>query len=503
MDNAPKETYQQIARKATRGIGWNYLSFGSTKLLSLLTLSILARLLPPENFGLVALATLTMDYLSVISDLGFGAALIQRREHVKEAANIAFLINLLANSALTLIIFLTAPLVAAFFREPQVTAVLRWLSLTFLIKATGSIHSVLLARELNFKKKIVPDLGNTLFKGILSIGLALSGFGVWALVAGQLAGIMVMSALLWYLVPWRPGFTWDTRLAKELFSYGISIMGTNTLSKWEDNFDYLVIGRIFNAATLGIYTIAYRLPEMLILSTMWAMTAVLFPAFSALQDEKEALKKGFLSTIRFVSLLVTPLCLGMAVAADPLVRVAFGDQWIDSIPILRVISLYTLVASIGFHAGDVYKAMGRPDILFKISLPLFPIRLLFLWVGAQYSPLGVAYAHLSAEAIHLIINLVVMRKIINVRLIEFILELKALLGGAALISFTIPALYYTQDAASIIRLAIAVTAGAIGYLGTIWFVERKSLISALDALGFSYMRAKKNDSGASPGRNVP
>lgn len=492
MGDAPnKEKYQEIARKATRGMGWNYLSFGGTKLLSLVTLSILARLLPPENFGLVALATLTMDYLSIISDLGFGAALIQRKDNVKEAANIAFLINLLANSALTLIIFLAAPLAAAFFREPQVTVVLRWLGLTFLIKATGSIHGVLLARELNFKKKIIPDLGNAVFKGILSIGLALSGFGVWALVVGQLAGIMVMSVLLWYLVPWRPSFTWDTHLAKELFAYGFSIMGVRALSAWEDNFDYLIIGRIFNATTLGIYTIAYRLPEMLILSTMWAMTAVLFPAFSALQDEKDALKKGFLSTIRFVSLLVTPLCLGMVVTADPLVRVVFGDQWIDSIPILQVISLYTLMVSIGFHSGDVYKAIGRPDILFKISLPLFPLRLLFLWVGAQYSPLGVAFAHLSIEIIYLIINIVMMRKIINITLIEFILELKAFLGGAVLILFTITALYYTQGAASIIRLMVAITAGAIGYLGTMWFVERKSLISALEALGFSYIRVKE------------
>lgn len=494
MNNSSEEKYQEITEKATRGAGWNYLTFGSTKILTLVTLSILARLLPPEDFGLVALATLTMDYLAVISDLGFGAAVIQRKGNIKEAANIAFTINLLANITLTIIIFLVAPLAADFFREPQVTPILRWLSLTFVFKAAGSIHNVLLERELNFKRKIIPELGSSIFRAIISIGLALSGFDVWALVIGQLAGVAATSILLWMLVPWKPSFTWHAGTARELFSFGFSIMGINALSAWEDNFDYLIIGRIFNAAALGVYTIAYRLPETLIMNTMWVLTAVLFPAFSALQDDKDSLKRGLLTTIRYVQLLITPLCLGMVIAADPLIRVAFGEQWVGAIPILRVISLYTLVTSISFHAGDVYKAIGRPDILLKLAIPMVPLRLVALWIGAQYSILGVAYAHLGVEIISTAINLIILRRMINITFFEVVRELKAFVGGGVLALFAIPALHLTEAYAPIFRLIIVTIAGGIGYIGTIWIIERRSLMAALRMLGVTYFNEKEDES---------
>jgi O-antigen/teichoic acid export membrane protein len=493
MNDSSEEKYYEITEKATRGAGWNYLIFGSTKFLTLITLAILARLLPPEDFGLVALATLTMDYLSVISDLGFGAAVIQRKGNIKEAANIAFTINLLANIALTVVIFLAAPLAASFFREPQVTLILRWLSLTFMFKAAGSIHNVLLERDLNFKRKIVPELGSSIFRAAISISLALSGFGVWALVVGQLAGVAATSLLLWYLVPWKPNFSWHAGTARELFSFGFSIMGINALSAWEDNFDYLIIGRIFNTTALGVYTIAYRLPETLIMNTMWVLTAVLFPAFSALQDDKDSLKRGLLTIIRYVQLLITPLCLGMVIAADPLIRVAFGEQWVGAIPILRVISLYTLVTSISFHAGDVYKAIGRPDILLKLAIPIVPLRLVALWIGAQYSILGVAYAHLGVEVISTAVNLIILRRMINVTFFEIVRELKAFVGGAVLIACALPALHLTQDYAPILRLIIVTIAGGIGYMGTIWIVERRSLMAVLRMLGGTHFNDKEDE----------
>jgi O-antigen/teichoic acid export membrane protein len=483
MSEHSSKSYEEVTEKAARGMGWHYLSFGGAKFLSLITLSILARLLLPENFGLLALATLTMDYLAIIGDLGFGAALIQKKDKVIESANVAFWINILANVVLFLILFFIAPYAALFFREDELTSVLRWLSLTFVIKSFGTIHNVLLERELNFKKKLVPDLGSAIIKTIVSITLAWLGFGVWALVIGQLIGVFSTSAILWVLVSWRPKFSWDWGVVKSLFGYGLSIMSVSALTAWEDNFDYLIIGRVFDTVDLGVYMIAYRLPETLILNTMWVMTGVLFPAFSALQHDKEALRKGFLSTVRYVEMLVTPLCLGMFVVADPLIRVFFGEQWVEAIPILRIISLYTLIISIGFHAGDVYKAIGRPDILLKISIPLFPLRLICLWVGAQYSLLGVAYGHLVAEIISTTVNIIVVRRMINVSFFEIMRELKAFLGGAVLIMCTLPVVLLTDGFLPIYQLILSVLAGGVGYLLTLWFVERKSFIGLVGLLG--------------------
>lgn len=483
--------YKEITRKATHGMAWNYLSFGSGKILNLVTISILAHILPPENFGVVALATLTMDYLSVINDLGLGAALIQRKRAVEDSANTAFLLNLLSSTLLTLITILVAPLAANFFHEPQVTPILRWLGLTFMFNAAGSVHNVLLQRELNFRKKIFPDLGHTVVKAAISIGLALSGFGVWSLVIGQLAGTIIQSIILWVVLPWRPKLIWNASIAKELFQYGFSIMGNNAISVWEDSFDYFIIGLIYTPTALGIYTLAYRLPQTLVLNILWIMTAVLFPAFSSLQDQAEVLKRSFLSIVRYVELLVTPLCLGMFIAADPLIRVAFGEQWVDAIPILRVLSLYVWVVSIGFHVGDIYKAIGRPDILIKISIPMFVVRIFLLWLGAQYSLVGVAIAHLAAGIISATLRYFVAAHFLKLTIIDIVRELTSFVCGIGLLALALPALYLTANSAPLTQLIVVVICGAAGYLGVVWLIERNSVLDALKILGLRSSTAAK------------
>jgi O-antigen/teichoic acid export membrane protein len=470
-------------------MGWNYLSFGASKAVNLVTLSILAHLLSPANFGLVALAALTMDYLSVFSDLGLGAALIQRKQNVEESAGTALFLNVAANGVLTLLLIAISPLVASFFHEPQVVPVLSCLSLTLLLNSLGSVHNVLLQRQLQFKKKLIPDLGASLVKAIVSIAMALAGFGVWALVAGQLVASAVTSVLWWVVIPWRPQLTWRSAIAKELFRYGVSIMGNNALSAWQDSFDYLIIGRFYDATALGIYTIAYRLPETLVITTLWVMTSVLFPTFSALQDAKDALKRSFLVTVHYVELLVTPICLGMVLAADPIIRVAFGDQWLDAVPLLRVLALYAWVMSIGYHAGDIYKAMGRPDILVKTGLPLFILRLVALWIGAKYSLLGVAVAHLAVEVVSVVVRLALMHRMIDVSILELTREMTALIGAVGLAALAVPALYFTADLAPLVRLIITVFAGALGYLGVIWAIEGKSLRDALRMMGILHSPA--------------
>lgn len=483
MADLSTQDYKEITKRATHSMGWNYLSFGASKAINLITLSILAHLLVPDNFGLVALAALTMDYLTVLSDLGLGAALIHRRQNVEESAGTAFILNVAANSVLTLILIGISPFVASFFHEPRVIPVLSALSFTLFLNSLGSVHNVLLQRQLEFKRKLIPDLGASLVKAILSISMALTGFGVWALVAGQLIASVVTTILLWVVIPWRPQLAWKPAIAKELFRYGISIMGNNALSAWEDSFDYLIIGRFYNTTALGIYTIAYRLPETLIITTLWIMTSVLFPTFSALQEARDQLKRSFLATVRYVEFLVTPVCFGMIIAADPIIRVAFGEQWEGAVPLLRVLALYAWIMSIGFHAGDVYKAAGRPDILIKTSFPIFLLRLLALWIGARYSLLGVALAHLVVETVSLIVRSVIMRRMIGVTALDLIRELRALIAAVALAALAIPALYLTAPLSPVVRLLVTIFAGGVGYLAVAWMLEGKALRGALQTMG--------------------
>jgi len=337
---------------------------------------------------------------------------------------------------------------------------------------------------MGFGKKLIPDMGNTLVKGGLSIAFAIMGFGAWSLVYGQLAGITVATILLWVVVPWRPRFMFDGDLARELFQYGFSVMTDRAFTILGDSFDYLLIGLHYyqDKAALGIYALAYRLPDLLIINTLSVLAVVFFPAFSSIQNQQDLLRKSFLSSLRYVQLLVTPLCLGMLVAAEPIIRVIFGDQWLQAVPLMQVLSLYALVLSIGFHVGDIYKAIGRPDILLKLAIPILLVRLTALWIGSQYSLIGIATGHLVAASIELVIRAIVTTRVIQVTLLEMLKQLTAFIAGIVLLALAIPALYFTRDALPIVQLIVVSVAGAIGYVGAVWVLERDAVLKGLSIL---------------------
>jgi PST family polysaccharide transporter len=472
-----------IGKKVAKNAGWNYLSFGLGKVLNIVSFSIIAHLLTPELYGLFALATLAIDYLSILNDFGLGAALIHRREDIEEASNTAFTFNLLIGITLTLIVIVTAPYVAIFFDEPLVIPILRWLGITFAINALGSIHRARLRRELRFGKSIIPELSSTVVKIGLSIGFAIKGFGAWSLVYGQLAGVSVNAVLLWIVFPWIPRLTLNLKLMTQLFKYGFSIMTDSAFTTVADSFDYVLIGRFYDKSALGIYQIAYRLPELLVINTLSVLAVVFFPAFASIQNQTEELRKTFLSVVRYVQLLVTPICLGMFIAAEPIVLALMGEQWIQAIPIIRILCLYTLVLSIGYHSGDVFKAIGRPDILLKLALPIFFIRLTAIWIGAQYSLIGIACGHLAASVIELIIRSIVTIKVIKVSPLDILKQLTAFIAGFVLLALAVPTLYLTRELTPWPRLIITIIAGAIGYVSIVWFLERATILKIIKMTG--------------------
>ena len=479
----PEPVILDLARKTLKGIGWNYLTYGAGKLLTLVTTALLAHLLTPDNFGLAAYASVAITYLTILKDLGLGAALVQRREDIEKTANTVFTLNLMVGIGITAITIMLAPLAALYFKEPLVTPMLRWLGLSILFNSLGSVHMSRLQRELNFQWKLVPTIGNTAIKSVVSIVLALLGYGAWALVFGQLAGSVVSLILVWKVFPWRPRLTIDRKTARALFKYGAIVMGEDALSVAQDDFDYLIVGRLFSQAAMGIYTLAYQIPEMLVLTLLWVISDVIFPAFSSIQNQTKDLKKSILITMRYMGLVITPICLGMIVAANPMIRVVFGEKWLDVIPIMRILALYALIFSIGFNIGDVYKAIGRPEIGMKITIPTMVFRIIVLWLGAQIGGLtGIAYGHLIAASVEVIVRLIVATRILDITFKEIFTQFTFLVGGIALLAITLPTLYITGDLLPVVRLIILIILGAIAYIGTMWFFERNLYGNVIEIL---------------------
>ncbi len=467
----------QIARKAGRGILWNFLTYGLGKLVVLVTTVILARLLTKGDLGLVAIALVAINYLSVVKDLGLGVALIQKRDNVDEAANTVFTINLILGVGLSIIVFPLAPLVATYFNDPMVTPVLRWLGLSFAINALGAIHVVLLMRELDYRRKFIPDMGNTLVKGVASIGLAYAGFGVWALVWGQIAGALASVILVWIVLPWRPRLALERKITSVLMKFGASVTVGDILGVVIDNIDYIIVGKLFGLAQLSIYTLAYRLPEMLLIGNLWVMSGVIFPAFSSIQDKVGEMRRGVLASVRLIQLIAVPISLGLLIAADPIVRVLFGEQWLEAIPVLRVLAVYAWVYSLGYHIGDVYKAIGRPDILLMLTVLTFIVIVPSIYIGSYFGLIGIAWGHLFAVLIRRVVSLTLATRFVKVSIVDIIKELKpSFLGGVVMAPVALAVLYLTTTFTPFIQLTLVVLAGAISYLVVLWWVERENLL---------------------------
>jgi O-antigen/teichoic acid export membrane protein len=471
---------REIAHKTAWGFIWNFSAYFLGKLVVLITTSILARLLAKSDFGLVTAALVAINYLSVFKDLGLGVALIQRKEDIKEAANTVFTINLFIGLALAVLVIPLAPFIAVFFRDPQVVPVLRWMGVSFVINALGSVHTNWLVRDLDYRRKLTPELGGALVKGGVSIGMAYLGYGVWSLVFGQIAGALASVLLVWMILPWRPRFTIDRNVAGSLMKFGVSVTAIDIITQITDNIDYVIVGRFFGLVPLSIYTLAYRLPEMLLIGNLWVMGGVVFPAFSSIQDRPEDLRRGFLASVRVVELFAVPICLGLLIAADPIVRVVFGDQWLEAIPVLRVLAVYAWFYSLGYHVGGFYKAIGRPDILLRLSLLTLVIIIPSLLIGARFGIIGVAVGHLVAVLIRRIISLAVATRFVNVSIMDIFGELRSsLLGAMVMGPVTLAITYLSSDLNPFLQLALIVLAGAISYLLALWGTEKENLLRLL------------------------
>ena len=289
----------------------------------------------------------------------------------------------------------------------------------------------------------------------------------------------------WLVFPCKPKIELHPDMLRSLFGFGASVVIVDAIAVATDNLDYLIIGRSLGSADLGMYTIAYRLPELLILNSLWILASVLFPAYSLLQDDRESLRRGFLSAVRYTELAIVPISLGLAIAASPIVLTIFGQKWAAAIPVLRILAIFTLVNSIAYNVGDVYKAIGRPDVLVKIELAVLVALIPTLIYLVRFGIVAVAIGHLAVACLHLVIRILVARRVVQVSLKDLVEQLRpALLAGTGLLIFALPVLQITRSLPVPIQLITVVLSGALGYFAVLWFVEREAIFIIAELIKF-------------------
>ncbi|MFW6198925.1 MAG: oligosaccharide flippase family protein, partial [Acidobacteriota bacterium] len=308
-----------LGRRAARGVVWAAASVGAGKLVALVGLVVLARLLSPSDFGLVAFALVFITYVETLGDLGAGAALIYWPDRRDDAAQVSFLVNQVTGLAWFGLSWVAAPHVAAFFQTPEGASILRVMALGLPIKYLASTHDALLQRQIDFRARTAAELGFSLVKFAVAVLLAYRGFGAWSLVWGQLAGQAVSSAALWLLVPWRPRARIPSELLGPMLRYGRGLVAVNVLAAVVHHADLVIVGRMLGARALGLYQVAGKIPEATITLLIWVSGKVLFPTLSRVHAEGGSLRRPYLEAIRYVSLLTLPAVVGLILLARPLV----------------------------------------------------------------------------------------------------------------------------------------------------------------------------------------
>ena len=475
---------RNLGKSTIQGAAWHYLTFFSGKLMVLVSTAILARLLSPDDFGVVGYALTAISFLDVISDLGIGPALIFYPEE-KRTTSTGFWLNLIIGMVIFGITWLLAPLVGLYFQDNRVVTILQVIGFVYPLRALGDTHDAVLNKRLDFGRIFLPDLMQGLTKGLASVIFALLGYGAWSLIWGYLLGTLISSLTYWLTSPWSPSPIFSWQIARDLLRYGSKIIGVDIVAIFLVNLDYLLIGRYLGASVLGLYTIAFRLPDLLILQFARILSNVLFPVYSHMRQEPGSLARGFYLSTRYLALVTVPLGLGLALVASPLTTAIFSTKWEAAAPVVQALALYTLILSLAYSTGSIYKAEGRPQILTWLGLFRLAMLLPALWwavtIAKSINMVGWMQALFALAGTTL--SLYVATRMIKLPLYKILEAISpAFMAGIIMSLGVFLVLQLSSALGAWQQLALSIPIGGLIYLASLFTFQRELVTSSLDQI---------------------
>jgi len=476
-----------VGARTLRGTAWAYGSYVAGQAMVLVSTAILARILSPSEFGLVALALIFMMLLDTVADLGLSPALVISTEaELRERANTVFAGTVALGGSLSILIAAAAPLAADFFDQPELRALLAVLGLSFLLRSLGATHYALAQKSIDFRSRTAAELAGVVTRGVTGIALALAGLGAWSLVIGYLAGSAAMTITLWSLVPWRPSGGPSRAQLPRMLRFGSTLTAVDVLAAVVSQVDYVFVGRVLGTYALGLYTLAFRLPEMLIISLAVVAGRVLFPAFAAV--DRGALDRAFLVSLRYAAIVAFPLAVGLAALAEPFVLAILGEQWLGAVDSMRVLSLYALSVAIGIPAGIAYKATGRAGVLLKLAVPRAALAVGAIALAVDQGIVAVAACQAGVATLFALIGMAIAARMLEV-------------GAAALASAMLPAVLAAAGMGAVglaiataidtpwAALGVAIPTCAAAYAGLLWILAPAAVLELRDRVAAARQRS--------------
>lgn len=450
---------------ATRkGIAWSTTTFLAGKTLTFITTIILARLLVPSEFGVVAAILIYLQVLELISDIGLAATVQYEQEKgITPRVQTAFTLNLGLSVVLCAIGVAAAPLIAGFFHVSGDTDLFRLAALNLLLRGTANIHDALLLRDLAFNRRIVSQLSGQVARAIVSIALAFAGLGAASLVFGMLAGTVVWAVVVWAITGFRPNMTIERSAVRPMVTYGGGASALEVIAVISTRADVVTIGRVLGDTALGLYTIAYRIPELIIESIAWNVSIVAFPALARKRmSDEQGMSAAALKIARYQVLYAAPLAAGLAVLATPLIVILFGPKWTEAGGVMSAIAVMVGVSAVAYPLGDVFKALGLQRVLVALSLIQLPLLIGAIVLASDAGIVAVAWVRAAEMALYTGMIVAAASRVAQIRPTQVLVAMGPGAAAAAGVALGAGAVRLAWPEIAVAPLIAGVVAGALG-----------------------------------------
>lgn len=468
------------------------ISGGSRVMIQLISLGFtiaLARLLTPDDFGLITMVAVFTGFASLLADVGLGSALIQKRDVTQEDYSTVFWTNLGLGISFTALIFIISDWIAAFYQREELSLIAKILALQFVVDAIRLVPGNQLARELHFGYVALANLLGMLCAGALAVYMALVGYGFWALAWQAVANSVVTTLVICVSCRWVPRLAFSFDSLKGLLNFSVYVFGTQMIQYGARTVDKLVAGRYLGSDAVGILGRAQTLLQLPLKNISHVVGNVMFPALSMVQEDIAKVRRVYLRSTQAIALATFPMMLGMMAVADNFVIGVLGEQWAAMIPIIRILSIAGIASSIVTITGSVYLSQGASKLQFRVNLVTRPIAIFGVVLGLPWGLVGIAVGALVAVIINTLITLSRAGSLVGLRLLDFFRALLPTLTAAAFMAIPVFLIgYYLEMQSPLTELFVQVVAGVILYLG----LATAMRLSALgEVVGLIKSRPKK------------
>lgn len=461
-----------LKSKAIVGAKWLAFAQIGSQVLKFIVASILARLLSPGDFGLIGIILIFSGFADIFNDMGFAAALIQKRDVNERHFSSVFWLNIFSAALLMALLIIGAPLIAQLFDQPKLTSLARLLSINFLVGSVVIVMRAKITREIDYRWLSIIEVFCAATSGGLGIALALLGYGVYALIAQSLSMTACLTLLIWWSSDWRPKWLFDWSAIRELIGFSMGVVGGNMLNYCIRNADNLLIAKFLGSTELGLYSRAYTIMLLPLSQVSSVLSRIMFPALASIRGDKARCRKIFLAAISAIALFTFPAMLGLLVVAEDFVLIIFGSKWAGMIPVLRVLCIVGMLQSINGTVGWIYNSQGRSDMQFRWILFGGILSLAAFAIGIQWGIFGVATAYAIRVTSTIWLNFSIPGRLIDMAardvarvLFPQLLLSLVMAGLVALVGLLTP-----DDWPRLGRFTIMVTTGMLIYFGSVhWF----------------------------------